>query len=802
MLGSVTLSDLSYARLTAPSNIDASEHPRVSVIMANFNGAAHLSESLSSVLSQTVQDIEVIVVDDASTDESPDIAELIAKKDKRVKVHRAINNGGPGAARNRGIEVATGEWIAVVDGDDLLHPKRFEYLLNMAELNQADAVADDLIYFEAGKHATGKTLLGQNAPDDAKLVTIEEILRAETTKGANSLGYLKPMFRRSALGSQRYRKDIRIGEDLEFYMRFVLSGAKFVLTSQSYYLYRQHSNSLSRSLATEDLDMMIRVQSDLQDDHRFLSESVNELFDRRRANLETALEFGKLAKNLKKGMFFSALGRGLKTPQTLPMLARAFSEHMAKRQNNPSAVSASDSEIVLLSKTQSLTDFPHEVNSPKVLWIPDDPQDWAAGDWAKITACTSLPDQKVYAKGRAGVGALGFVPVWKSAMLVPDQDGWDAETSATIEAAFLGQDNAGADIATLPSPTLVVLDKRVTRLDTVEGSAKDKEIRATPLVHIRTPTYNRPEALHRCILSLQTQSHENWICDVFDDSPDQTGRKVVEDLGDPRVRYVHNTIRKYASKNIDKCFSSENPHDADYFCVVEDDNLIMPSFLEENIGLCQSERVEVVFRNQLVELKSGTNDARLSDHGILDDKLTERTYAPDMLRMTLLADIGVSNGGLFWSRNAKTDFEIHHDCSATLQEYLRTFAIVDPVYVALQPLAVWAENGTDTTRDQGADLGWFKRELSLKRSVQVLQSLTWKMASREQRRTFLNDPAFSYPKDMRAQGLVKSHLRFDVGSALPMRKKMHLLYRGLLIKVLGKKEPGLSLFLQDRATGV
>ncbi|MGJ8583312.1 MAG: glycosyltransferase family 2 protein [Marinosulfonomonas sp.] len=792
------MSDLLSARLASSSNIAESETPRVSVIMANFNGAAHLSESLSSVLSQTVQDIEVIVVDDASTDESPDIAESIAKTDSRVKVHRAVNNGGPGAARNRGIDVATGEWIAVVDGDDLLHPKRFEYLLNMAELHQADAVADDLIYFEAGQNATGKTLLGKNAPDDAKLVTINEILVAETTTGANSLGYLKPIFRRSALGNQRYRKDIRIGEDLEFYMRFVLSGAKFVLTSQSYYLYRQHTNSLSRTLSTDDLDMMIRVQCDLQDDHRYLSETVNDLFDQRRANLETALEFGKLAKNLKSGMLFSALGRGLKTPKTLPMLARAFSEHMAKRQSKPVVPTASDSEIVLLSKTQSLTDFPHEVGSPKVLWIPDDPQDWAACDWAKITACTSLPDQKVYAKGRAGVGALGFVPVWKSAMLVPDQDGWDAETTATIEAAFLGQDNAETDVA---SPAPVLLDKRVTKLNAAARPAPAMATDSTPLVHIRTPTYNRPEALHRCILSLQTQSHENWICDVFDDSPDQTGRKVVEDLGDPRVRYVHNSIRKYASKNIDNCFSSQNPHDADYFCVVEDDNLIMPSFLEENIGLCKSESVEVVFRNQLVELKSGTNDARLSDHGILDNKLTERTYTPDMLRMTLLADIGVSNGGLFWSRNAKTDFEIHHDCSATLQEYLRTFAIVDPVFVALQPLAVWAENGEDTTRDQGADLGWFKRELSLKRSVQVLQSLTWKMASREQRRNFMNDPAFSYPKDMRAQGLLKSHLRFDVGSALPMRKKMHLLYRGLLIKVLGKKEPGLDRFLQDRATG-
>lgn len=800
------MSDMSHTLLDVAPQVDAESNPRVSVIMANYNGAAHLTDALSSALSQTVTDIEVIVVDDASTDHSADLADQVAKKDSRVKVHRAVSNGGPGAARNRALDVARGDWIAVMDGDDLMHPRRLEFLLDMAELHQADAIADDLIYFTSGAIGDGKTLLGDQAPEDAKLIKLEDMLRSENDAGANSLGYLKPLIRRSSLGAQRYRRDIRIGEDFDFYLRFVLSGAKFVLTSQSYYLYRRHAGSVSHRLAADDLTAMIRAQTDIQDEYRFLSETINAMFDKRRQRLEQAREFEHLVSYIKNWMFISAVGCSLKTPQVLPKLGRAFAEHLQHRRAAADASEPRETEVVLLSKSQSLADFPLELGAPKVLWIPDDPRDWTARDWAKVTACTGQDHQRLFAQGAAGANALGFVPNWQSVHLAPEDEAWDDQTQDLIKAAITAQKATDGITKSDQGSSPIILERAMTqpalKAPARQTRTKQTKSAADCLVHIRTPTYNRTDALRRCLLGMQTQSHENWICEVFDDSPDATGRKVVEELADPRIRYVHNSPRRFASKNIDGCFSKENPHNADYFCVVEDDNLILPTFLEENIDLCLSKSVEVVFRNQLVEFASGTEEAHLSEFGILDEKLTERIYAPDVLRMALLADIGVSNGGLFWSRFAKTDFEIHHDCSATLQEYLRTFAIVDPVYVALKPLAVWAENGTQTTRDQGAALNWFKRELSLKRSVQVLQSLTWQMATREQRASFLHDPAFSYPQDMRAQGLIKSHLRFNVGSALSTKQKMHLLYRGYMIKMLGRAEPGLTRFLQDRSVSI
>lgn len=315
------------------------------------------------------------------------------------------------------------------------------------------------------------------------------------------------------------------------------------------------------------------------------------------------------------------------------------------------------------------------------------------------------------------------------------------------------------------------------------------------LVQVRTPTYRRPEMLARCLRSLQSQSWTNWVCDVFDDDPDASGRAVVDGLGDPRIHYHHNRPQLYASRNIDACFSRANPRGADFFCVVEDDNFILPGFIAANIALCWSQGVEVVLRNQLIEHDSGTDAARLSQNGIHDRKYVEGRYAPDRFRLALMADIGMSNGGLFWSRNALSDFEVGFPISATLQEYIRTYALRDDIHVAMEPLAVWAENGTGTTRDLGYDAGYYRRELDLKRSIIELQRRAWRRADKRDRRDFLRSSAFAYAPAARATGLVKSLTAFRVGDALPLRQRIRLVIRGCIIRLAGRLEPGLARFI-------
>ena len=318
------------------------------------------------------------------------------------------------------------------------------------------------------------------------------------------------------------------------------------------------------------------------------------------------------------------------------------------------------------------------------------------------------------------------------------------------------------------------------------------------LVHIRTPTYRRPTALRRALQSMIDQTWPHWVCDVFDDDPDQAGRAVVASLGDARIRYSANRPQLFASRNIDQCFSAENPHGAEYFCVVEDDNFILPDFCAANIELAQHQRVEIVLRNQLIEYASGTPQARLGATGVLDELYTEGRYSASDFRLSLLAGIGVSNGGLFWSVRAISPLEIQHACTATLQEYLRTYSIAEPVYVAMTPLAVWAENAEQTTRNAELASGYLRRELDLKRAVQTLRRNVWMQASAEQRARFMTDPRFAAPASTRAIHVGKALIGQALTGHVSTIEAVRLRLRGLMIRLLGRVTPELRRFLVSR----
>ena len=100
-----------------------SNNPVISVIIPCYNVEDYISECLNTVINQTFKELEIIVIDDGSKDCTKDIIEKFAKKDKRIIV---INqeNSGPSAARNRGVEIARGQYIGFIDSDDYIDNKR------------------------------------------------------------------------------------------------------------------------------------------------------------------------------------------------------------------------------------------------------------------------------------------------------------------------------------------------------------------------------------------------------------------------------------------------------------------------------------------------------------------------------------------------------------------------------------------------------------------------------------------------------------------------------------------------------
>ena len=117
---------------------------KISVIVPVYNVEKFIRRCLDSIINQTMKDLEIILVDDGSTDNSGVICDEYAKLDNRITViHK--ENGGVSSARNRGLDIATGEWIAFVDSDDYIDNKMYEILYTNAEKNNCDI---SVCYFE------------------------------------------------------------------------------------------------------------------------------------------------------------------------------------------------------------------------------------------------------------------------------------------------------------------------------------------------------------------------------------------------------------------------------------------------------------------------------------------------------------------------------------------------------------------------------------------------------------------------------------------------------------------------------
>ncbi len=121
------------------TDIAASDLPVISVIIPVYNVEPYLGRCLDSVVGQTYRNLEIILVDDGSRDRSGDICDSYTSKDARIRVIHE-ENGGVSVARNKGLDIATGDYVAFVDSDDWVHPQYFELLAGLAVEYKADCV--------------------------------------------------------------------------------------------------------------------------------------------------------------------------------------------------------------------------------------------------------------------------------------------------------------------------------------------------------------------------------------------------------------------------------------------------------------------------------------------------------------------------------------------------------------------------------------------------------------------------------------------------------------------------------------
>ncbi|WP_227873227.1 glycosyltransferase family 2 protein [Brachybacterium ginsengisoli] len=236
------------------------QHPLVTVVMPVFNGARTLRRSLGSVLDQTRSDLELIVVDDASTDDTAHIVEEVAQGDSRVRLIRRERSGGPAAARNTGIASGTGRYLAFCDADDLWLPDKLERQLTLAEAEGAS-----LVY--SGYHRVDAGFAGSAAdfvPEGRVVRVPTRVTRAALRRG-NVIGNLTAVVDLQRTGPVSL-PDIPGAEDWALWLLIVGAGGAAVGIDEPLALYRADqpgSHSADRTRAVRAVWQVLRQQERL-----------------------------------------------------------------------------------------------------------------------------------------------------------------------------------------------------------------------------------------------------------------------------------------------------------------------------------------------------------------------------------------------------------------------------------------------------------------------------------------------------------------------------------------------------------
>lgn len=230
--------------------------PKVSIIIPFNNVEGYIEECLNSVLTQTFEDIEVICINDASTDKTVDIVKSFKQKDKRIKLIELDERKGQGYARNRGIEIASGDYIGFVDSDDFIKPEMFEKLYSAAlQANSEITMCQALEYDD---------VTGQYIDSDyyslAPLYGFKDgVFSAEDTKNVIldiNVALWNKIYKRSYLLDigEKFPEGF-IYEDLPFFFGTYLSAKRIKIVWESFYNYRiNRKNSTMQQFNNKILD--------------------------------------------------------------------------------------------------------------------------------------------------------------------------------------------------------------------------------------------------------------------------------------------------------------------------------------------------------------------------------------------------------------------------------------------------------------------------------------------------------------------------------------------------------------------
>jgi len=224
----------------------------VAVVIAARNASGTITRAVRSALREP-EVVEVVVVDDASTDDTAAAVRAADDGSGRLDILRLDANRGPAAARNLAIGRSSAPFIAILDADDCYLEGRFRYIFDAGDW---DIAADNVMFVEAVTEAAETAIPAAGVPP--RWLGLEEFIEGNISRWRqhrDELGFLKPVVSRSFMDAHglRYNEALRLGEDYELYVRALARGARFRISPACGYLATVRANSLSGSHRTEDL---------------------------------------------------------------------------------------------------------------------------------------------------------------------------------------------------------------------------------------------------------------------------------------------------------------------------------------------------------------------------------------------------------------------------------------------------------------------------------------------------------------------------------------------------------------------
>ena len=208
----------------------------ISVIVPVYNVEKYLRNCLDTIINQTYKDLEIILVDDGSKDSSGLICDEYAKRDSRIKViHK--ENGGLSSARNTGLEIAKGDYIAFIDSDDVIEIDMYEKLLNSLETFNSDVSMCGCKIVDENNNILYQDVLENDIYDINDI--LENIVLTLKTSAWNKL------FKKEIINGIRFPDGRVHGEDLIFILKILNKNIKFSLIEDTCYHYIKHTNSIT-----------------------------------------------------------------------------------------------------------------------------------------------------------------------------------------------------------------------------------------------------------------------------------------------------------------------------------------------------------------------------------------------------------------------------------------------------------------------------------------------------------------------------------------------------------------------------